>query len=97
MAHGSIICIYNLIDTFVCVCVFICEVSLFCIYFPVQVVQVYMSWSNVSVPVPKLQLVGFQRVSLNNGNTVKCVFTITAKQMAIWVDDNKGFDVPLGA
>jgi hypothetical protein len=67
-----------------------------CTLCDVQVVQVYLSWGNVTVPVPQLQLVGFQRVSLNSGHSVKCVFTITAEQMGVWQDDVTGFDIPLG-
>ena len=59
-------------------------------------IQVYMSWTNVSVPVPRLQLAGFTRISLKNGASQTLRFTIKGEQMAVWMDDNSGFGVPRG-
>ncbi len=62
-----------------------------------QVVQVYMSWLNVSTPIaPKITLVGFERPHLVVGKTITVIFTVTSEQMAVWVDDKTGFEVVPG-
>ena len=61
-----------------------------------QVVQVYLSWPNATVPVPILQLVGFQRVNIPKENTKTLVFVLTSKHMAVWLDSDKGFQVQKG-
>ena len=55
-----------------------------------------MSWTNVSVPVPFRQLAGFTRASLKNGASQTLRFTIKGEQMAVWMDDNRGFEIPRG-
>ncbi|XP_067674571.1 uncharacterized protein [Haliotis asinina] len=60
-----------------------------------EVVQVYMSWQNSSVPAPRIQLVSFDRIHLKNGQTVSQKFTVTSEQMAVWVTE-KGFVVEPG-
>ena len=56
-----------------------------------QVVQVYVSWSNHSVPVPKLQLVGFKRVRIAAGQTTALMFTVVPEQLRVWMDDTTGW------
>ncbi|KAM4700600.1 uncharacterized protein O3C94_001691 isoform 2-T2 [Discoglossus pictus] len=51
-----------------------------------EVVQLYMSWSEASVPVPGWQLVGTQRVSIPVGNTMKIYFSVLPQQRAVWTD-----------
>lgn len=60
-----------------------------------EVTQVYISWVNPSVPMPKIQLAGFQRTSLKVKESDLLKFTIQPKQLAIW-DDHKGFIVKEG-
>jgi len=61
-----------------------------------QVVQVYLSWVNSAVPVPRWTLVGFQRVTVSLDKPQQLSFTVTARQMAVWVDDKTGFSVHTG-
>ena len=61
------------------------------LYILSQVVQVYVSWSNHSVPVPKLQLVGFKRVRIAAGQTAALMFTIVPEQLRVWMDDTTGW------
>ena len=65
-----------------------------CIFF--QVIQVYMTWDNKSLPAPKIQLVAFKRKMLVMGTSTVVEFTVTADQMALWVDDQTGFKVMPG-
>ena len=61
-------------------------------------VQVYVSWpTNASVPVPKLQLVAFQRVRVDVGKTVDLKFTIVPNQLRVWISDSVGWGHPAGA
>ena len=55
-----------------------------------------MSWTQASVPVPRWTLVGFQRRRhlVNTASTMS--FTITAEQMAVWLDTSTGFVVQPG-
>jgi len=61
-----------------------------------QVVQVYMSWVKSIVTVPRWTLVGFQRVTLSVNAPHQLSFTITARQMAVWIDDDARFSVETG-
>ena len=54
----------------------------------------YLSWVKSAVPVPRWTLVGFQRVTLNTPQQL--TFTVTARQMAVWIDDATGFAVETG-
>ncbi|ELU13850.1 hypothetical protein CAPTEDRAFT_222124 [Capitella teleta] len=58
-----------------------------------EVVQVYLSWPNdsLNIPKPEIQLVGFSRPYVGNGQSVKVEFKVKADQMAVWVDDTTGF------
>lgn len=56
-----------------------------------QVVQVYVSWSNVSLPTPKRQLVAFERVFIRKGNGVTVSFKVSLEQLAVWRDYPPGF------
>ena len=59
--------------------------------FVAQVVQVYVSWTNKTVPVPKLQLVGFSRQRIEVGDTKSLTFTIKPEQLQVWMDDKTGW------
>jgi beta-glucosidase len=52
-----------------------------------EVVQLYLTDSEASAPVPIRTLVGFERVSLRPRETHSVVFTITPRQMSL-IDDN---------
>ena len=49
-----------------------------------EVVQLYITRSDVSVTRPVLELKGFERVTLQPGETRTVAFTITPAQLAIW-------------
>ena len=55
-----------------------------------------MAWTNASVPVPKLQLCGFQRQLLKVNVTATFTFVVTSEQMAVWISNAEGFKVELG-
>ena len=52
-----------------------------------EVVQVYVSDDEASVPVPIRQLVGFERIHLAPGETKSVSFTITPRQLSV-IDDS---------
>ncbi|GAB1598992.1 probable beta-D-xylosidase 6 [Argonauta hians] len=60
-----------------------------------EVTQIYISWLNSSVPMPKLQLAGFSRTFIKVNKKTNIDFTIEADQMAVW-DNKKGFFVEEG-
>ncbi|KAG9492848.1 hypothetical protein GDO78_001032 [Eleutherodactylus coqui] len=51
-----------------------------------EVIQVYMSWSNASVPVPRWQLVGVQRVTIPPSGSVKVSLSVLPRQRAVWTN-----------
>ncbi|XP_077869988.1 uncharacterized protein LOC100375243 [Saccoglossus kowalevskii] len=51
-----------------------------------EVTQVYMSWNNASVVVPKLQLVAFKRFYLETNGVTEVHFTIAPRMMAVYTD-----------
>ena len=55
-----------------------------------QVVQVYLEWTNATIPVPKLQLVAYQRVLVNVGQLQVVDLTIDPERMSVW-DDQHGW------
>jgi beta-glucosidase len=54
-----------------------------------EVVQLYLSDTQASVPVPRATLVGFRRVGLAPGERAELSFEITADQMALYDDDGR--------
>lgn len=60
-----------------------------------EVVQLYVKHIGASVPVPVRSLIGFERVSLNPGETRRVEFTIDPSQLAIRGVDGKS-GVPPG-
>ena len=52
-----------------------------------------MSWPTDThhIPVPRLQLVAFQRPFIPAGTTTNVYTTIKAEQMAVWLSDTQGF------
>ncbi|XP_071095371.1 uncharacterized protein [Haliotis cracherodii] len=61
-----------------------------------EVSQAYMSWHNTSLPVPRIQLVGFTRTFIASGRSAVYEFTLDPKKMAVWTD-NDGWAVLPGA
>ncbi|XP_071113061.1 uncharacterized protein [Haliotis cracherodii] len=49
-----------------------------------EVVQVYIAWTTASVPTPRLQLTGFDRVTLASGTNMQVNLTIASDNMALW-------------
>ncbi|XP_067676794.1 uncharacterized protein [Haliotis asinina] len=60
-----------------------------------EVVQVYISWDNASVPVPQRQLVAFERVTIAANAFQVVNITVSAESMAVWVD-NSGWVIEPG-
>lgn len=54
-----------------------------------EVVQVYLQDAEASVTVPRWQLVGFRRISLQPGETKTVSLPITARQMALIAEDGR--------
>ncbi len=52
-----------------------------------------MKWTESEVVAPKLQLAGFQRLTLRNLEARQVNFTIKSEQMALWMADDSGFKV----
>ena len=61
-----------------------------------QVVQLYMKWPKTSVPVPQIQLVGFERVPVRVNVEQTVHFSIQPHQLAVWWDDKTGWQTPSG-
>lgn len=51
-----------------------------------EVIQVYMSWSDASVTVPRWQLVGVQRVTIPLSGSVKVSLSVLPRQRAVWTN-----------
>ena len=54
-----------------------------------EVVQLYVKDVQASVPVPRMQLQGFDRISLKAGETKTVTFTLKPQQMSCWTDEGK--------
>lgn len=52
-----------------------------------EVIQLYISWKTTTQVMPKIQLVGFQRVHVLSGSTYDFTFEITPERMEVYVDD----------
>jgi beta-glucosidase len=61
-----------------------------------EVVQVYLTNEKATVPVPVRQLVGFERVHLDPGETRRLSFTISPEQMSVIDDRGKRVVTPSG-
>jgi len=59
-----------------------------------EVVQLYLSDVEASVPVPQLHLEGFRRVHLGPGQARRLTFTIAPRQLAAYRDDGAAFVEP---
>jgi Fibronectin type III-like domain len=57
----------------------------------IQVIQVYVEWTNKSLPAPHRQLVGFERVFIPVGQGVTAHFEVTLEQIAVWNDQPPSF------
>ncbi len=62
----------------------------------VQVVQLYIRWQNASVPVPSIQLSGFERRTVRAGKREVFRFQLTPETFQVWALDNSGFTVESG-
>lgn len=60
-----------------------------------QVVQVYVSW-NTTLSSPNIQLVQFERVTIQKGMEVSLLFVIKPRSLSLWLDNDEGFVVPKG-
>ncbi|XP_035825801.1 beta-xylosidase/alpha-L-arabinofuranosidase 1 [Aplysia californica] len=49
-----------------------------------EAVQIYLTWEDMSVPHPALQLVSFDRVHLTRGGSTVFSFDVTARNMAVY-------------
>ncbi|ESP01987.1 hypothetical protein LOTGIDRAFT_157123 [Lottia gigantea] len=58
-----------------------------------EVLQVYISWLDSPYPTPRLSLVSFSRISIAPGKYNPAFFTITAKDMAVWREDDTGWQI----
>jgi beta-glucosidase len=59
-----------------------------------EVVQLYITDEQSSVPTPRLHLEGFRRIHLNSGQTQTVSFTLHPDQLAAYDDDGKPFVEP---
>jgi len=59
-----------------------------------EVIQVYLKDVEASVPVPKIKLVGFKRVSLELGDKKKVSFEIDSECLAVFDNNGKPFIEP---
>ncbi len=59
-----------------------------------EVVQLYISDLEASVPVPRRHLEGFKRIHLRSGETQSVEFTITSSQLAVYDDTGNPFIEP---
>ena len=55
----------------------------------------YITWPQAGVVVPKIQLVGFDRVNIAVAETKTVKFTISPEQMQVWIDEI-GFQIMTG-
>ena len=55
-----------------------------------QVVQVYVEWMNRSLPTPVRQLVAFERISIDAGDTEKLTLLFPTNTLNVW-DDEDGY------
>ncbi|KAK6176560.1 hypothetical protein SNE40_014822 [Patella caerulea] len=63
-------------------------------YYGDEVMQVYISWLNSPVVTPKITLVDFNRISsIAKNETRDCFFTVKAESMAVWREDDTGWQV----
>jgi beta-glucosidase len=59
-----------------------------------EVVQLYVTDAEASVPTPRLHLEGFRRIHLNPGQTQTVSFTIQPEQLSVYGDDGRPFVEP---
>jgi beta-glucosidase len=52
-----------------------------------EVVQLYLEWTNATIPVPKIQLVGYRRVYIRANQHLLLDFVVPPERMAVWADD----------
>lgn len=57
----------------------------------VQVIQVYLEWTNQSLPSPQRQLIGFERVFIPVGQGVTSHYDVTLEQISVWDDRSSSF------
>jgi len=59
-----------------------------------EVVQLYLSDAEASVPVPRHHLEGFRRIHLKAGETTSVIFKLKREQLACYDDEGKPFVEP---
>ncbi len=62
-----------------------------------EVLQLYVHQVHSSVKCPAKELRGFQRLSLQAGETKTVTFTLSAEKLAFWDEKTHGFLVEPGA
>ena len=62
-----------------------------------EVAQLYLSYNNLSVPMPHKQLRGFSRVAIKTGETQTITFNLTAYELSYWSTDLKHYYVEKGS
>ena len=56
-----------------------------------QVVQVYVEWTNTSLPTPNRQLVAFDRVSTTTDDVTEVTLTFPTETLNVWDDNDDVF------
>ncbi|ELT96258.1 hypothetical protein CAPTEDRAFT_179825 [Capitella teleta] len=57
------------------------------------VVQAYVSWPKTEIPVPRWQLVAFDRIHIASGKSETVELTIEASLLEVWQNPETGFDI----
>ncbi|KAK7108560.1 uncharacterized protein [Littorina saxatilis] len=52
-----------------------------------EVAQIYIRWTDTSLPAPKIQLAWFKRVTIAANEQVQLSFEVEARTMAVWIND----------
>lgn len=63
--------------------------------FLLQIVQIYLKWTNITQEMPNIQLVSFKRVHLEPQQVLNFLLFISPESMAVW-DDKEGFVIEPG-
>ena len=61
-----------------------------------QVIQVYVTWMNKTLPSPNIQLIAFNRYFVLRGETVVGSFKVPLGRLAVWNDSPAGFTILKG-
>jgi beta-glucosidase len=61
-----------------------------------EVIQVYVTWMNKTLPSPNIQLIAFNRYFVLRGETVVGSFKVPLGRLAVWNDSPAGFNILKG-